>query len=738
MPLRFRDIPRHAWRSLEHRQRRVLLIAGWLSIAPCAVGAQQTPPSRADSLARDSAVTRRAVLTPVTVTSQRARSVPPPVATIVLDTARLTTSHAASAYDLVRRVAGIEVHEQGQGPGFTSNVVVRGFNSDHSADALLVIDGVPINAPIHGHVEGFADWNLLLPAAVSDMRLIAGTASPLYGDFALAGVMEVFTAADAVGSSSALQGSSFGDVSGWLRTGRRGSRSGTLLALEGQQQRGWQRNSQYGLGNALLRGWHAVPGGRVEGGLQLYGSRWDSPGFVNIARYNTRDLRDAVDSTDGGDSRRLIAHARLARSIGTVGGRAAGLDLTAWAQRSQQAMFLNVPGEGAVTRQSEERDERTGVGGQAQVAVRLRTGEIVVGASGRRDVSDYLMYRTFARARSSLDHSYDASFWNAASFVRWRTLVATRVALDLGARVDALHYDALDRVANANAASGVPRRQATTLVVSPKLGVRYLLPWDVAGTSISLLGSSSRGFRGAVGVIADPTRAPVLAWSHEVGMEASRDALQLRAALFRADVANERVFNPVTLGVSGEGQSRRQGIDLRASWLRQSSGSGYRRLLPVPDGTTLFGALTVNDARFLGAVPSSNGPSVRPTQPGAFHDHNVPILPGDPVPGVARFSGRVGAEGRVAETGTTWRLSYRVLGAFVPIGEPGVWTRNASVLDAGVSVPLRLGRARGASDRITLDLDLQNLLDLRYVENRASGFITPGVPRVVRVGFRIP
>src|SRR5512146_2112162 len=40
---------------------------------------------------------------------------------------------ASDAYDLVRQTAGIEVHDQGQGPGFASDASVRGFSSDHSA-----------------------------------------------------------------------------------------------------------------------------------------------------------------------------------------------------------------------------------------------------------------------------------------------------------------------------------------------------------------------------------------------------------------------------------------------------------------------------------------------------------------------------------------------------------------------------------------------------------------------------
>jgi outer membrane receptor protein involved in Fe transport len=76
------------------------------------------------------------------------------------------------------------------------------------------------------------------------------------------------------------------------------------------------------------------------------------------------------------------------------------------------------------------------------------------------------------------------------------------------------------------------------------------------------------------------------------------------------------------------------------------------------------------------------------------------------------------------------------------VGEPGVTTRLASVLDLGTAVPLpdlqsrQTGRVR-ALPNMTLDLELQNVFNLRYVENRASGFITPGLPRLFRVGLRV-
>jgi hypothetical protein len=185
----------------------------------------------------------------------------------------------------------------------------------------------------------------------------------------------------------------------------------------------------------------------------------------------------------------------------------------------------------------------------------------------------------------------------------------------------------------------------------------------------------------------------------------------------------------VSLGVSSAGASRRQGLDVRTSW---------RAPFGLPDRVVAFGAATWNDARFLGdATTTDGGLPVAPAPQSGIHDHNIPIVPGDPVPGVARYTGHVGVETLLPRGGSA-RLAWRVLGPFTPIGEPGLETRAASVLDLGGALPLRrLGLGNGALADATLDLELQNVLDLRYVENRASGFITPGMPRVLRVGVRV-
>jgi hypothetical protein len=226
-----------------------------------------------------------------------------------------------------------------------------------------------------------------------------------------------------------------------------------------------------------------------------------------------------------------------------------------------------------------------------------------------------------------------------------------------------------------------------------------------------------------VGVIADPTRAPFMSWSYENGVAMQHDLGQLHLSVFETRVRNERVFDVTTLGVSSAGNSRRRGVDVRGDLALPWQARGWR----------LSAAFTLNDARFL-AQRGDTG-TVRAVPQNTIHDHNIPIVAGDPVPGVARYTGHIGGEAPLPTwfgRDAVWRARYRVLGPFTPIGEPGLTTRAASVLDLGASLPA--GRLLGG---MALDLDLQNLLDLRYVENRASGFITPGPPRALRVALRL-
>ena len=99
-----------------------------LTFASLGAAAQQpTPtPPKTDSASRDSL--RRAVLQPVNIiVTPAARSEPVGATHVDAATIQLTPSHSPD--DLLRQTAGLEVHEQGQGPGFSSDASLRGFSS---------------------------------------------------------------------------------------------------------------------------------------------------------------------------------------------------------------------------------------------------------------------------------------------------------------------------------------------------------------------------------------------------------------------------------------------------------------------------------------------------------------------------------------------------------------------------------------------------------------------------------
>ena len=55
---------------------------------------------------------------------------------------------------------------QHSGEGKANQYFLRGFNLDHGTDLAIRIDGMPVNMPTHGHGQGYADINFLIPELI--------------------------------------------------------------------------------------------------------------------------------------------------------------------------------------------------------------------------------------------------------------------------------------------------------------------------------------------------------------------------------------------------------------------------------------------------------------------------------------------------------------------------------------------------------------------------------------------
>jgi outer membrane receptor protein involved in Fe transport len=664
---------------------RLGYVALALLAAPhAAVGQQSARPDTVQQH-RDSLTRRPIELEAVTITATPVVR-EEPASAVKLSPVVLRQAPALDAYDLLRQTAGLEVHDQGQGPGFASDASIRGFSSDHSTDIALWVDGVPNNEPVNGHAEGYNDWNLLFPNAVAGVDVIKGPVSALYGNFALAGVVNVHTLERMRGTSFWLEPGSYGHVEGAVLTGYDRGPDGGVFGARLLREGGWRPNSGYTVGQGHARMVQSLSAAAtLDGALDLYATRWDSPGFLSDSAFAARRFDLVADSTDGGFKRR--AQERL--SLKVLASPSMLWRTTAYATQGRWQLYLTIPPEGGAGEgtgsQTEEEDRRYGFGLTSALTWDRGRARVTAGIEGRWDRSDFENWLTTRRARDSAQILVVARQASGAAFLQATEDVGRHLRVSLGGRFDLQDTKVTPR-------GGTPASAATG-VLSPKLGVLY--HWPRVG---DLYANLARGFRRTDGVITDPELPFITAWAYEAGIKLDRSYGSASLAAFRMDVSNEQTFDPLTNSSTSGGASRRQGVEatllaylsrtvtLSADWTLNDA--TYRRLI-TEDGDTLSGTRVFNTARYVGIAALE-----------------------------------------VAPPGGAWRLraSSNVVGPYTPFDEPGTELDPYALFH--LSGALRVGAAH-------LEVGVRNLLDRSYPELRAGGFVSPGQPRAIFAGVRI-
>jgi len=664
---------------------RIFVLGLALAAAPGIAVAQQPAPADTGRGASDTLSRRPVQLAPVTITTTPMERYEPS-SEVRATPAVIRQTPATDAYDLLRQSTGIEIHEQGQGPGFASDASIRGFSSDHSTDIALWVDGVPVNEPVNGHAEGYNDWNLLMPEAISSVEVLKGPVSALYGNFAMAGVVNVRTLERFHGIQAEASGGEFGRFEGSLLTGLDGDRTSAVLGLRGMHDDGWRPNSAYDLGQVHGR-WvqQLSPKTTLDAGLELYGTHWQSPGFLTDSLFQAHAYDVVTNRTDGGFKRR--AQERV--SLRVFAGPSLLWRSTVYATQGRWQLFLTIPpepgaGEGSGS-QTEEEDHRYGFGMTSALTWVLPRAEVTAGVEGRWDHSNYENWFTTDRVRDSSQILVGARQASAALFVQTSLDIGPHVRANLGGRYDVQETRSVP--------TGDVATSAGKGLFSPKLGLLVHLPALGA-----VYGNVSRGFRQTDGVISDPTLPFITEWAYEIGAKLDRRGVSGSVALFRLDVSNEQTFDPITLASTSGGASRRQGVEvdldarpapaLRLTTDWTFTDARYRSLI-TEDGDTLNGARVYNTARFVGVASAELAPPA---------------------------------------TGWHVRVSTNVVGPYSPFDAPGVVLPTYALFH--VSGGLTIARV------VHLEVGVRNLLDRAYPELRAGDFVTPGQPRTLFATLR--
>ncbi|HEV7992145.1 MAG TPA: TonB-dependent receptor [Gemmatimonadaceae bacterium] len=619
-----------------------------------------------------------------------------PLSAVHLDAATIRQTPANSPYELLRQSAGLEVHEQGQGPGFASDASLRGFSSDHSTDLATWVDGVPLNEPVNGHAEGYNDLSVIFPGGVQDIDVLQGPTSALFGNFALAGVLNVRTLERMRGTELTLSSGSFGRAEAMLLTGFDHDADGGVLGLRYQREDGFRPNSRFDLAQGHGRLVHELrPGMTIDGGVELYGGTWSSPGFLSEDQFAQHDFHIVSNSTDGGYKRRAQERVSLRVLTGSAVWRT-----TAYATQSRWQLFLTIPPAGGIFEgsgsQTEEEDSRAGLGATSALTWTHTAWEVTTGAETRWDRSTYENYFTTARARDSVAAQVDGRQYAGALFVQSHVDVTDRWRVDAGVRYDALAARSAPGASDPGADAGIV--DATHGVLSPKLGTLLRL-----APALGVYANVSRGFRSANGLISDPTLTPITEWAYETGLKLDRAGASASVAVFRMDVSNEQTLNPVTLVATNGGASRRQGVEL--DWR-----------VPVASALAVSGTWTFNDAKYrtLVAAPEEG-------------DGDPENLGGQRVFNTSKYVGIAALDVAPSSTALRVRVSGNWIGDYSPFDEPGVVIGGYGLLHFSALVPM---------GRVELDAGVRNLLDRTYPELIAGHIVSPGQPRTVYVSAR--
>jgi outer membrane receptor protein involved in Fe transport len=203
---------------------------------------------------------------------------------------------------------------QHSGEGKANQYFLRGFNLDHGTDLSITVDGMPVNMRTHGHGQGYADINFLIPELVSGIRIRKGPYFADEGDFSSAGSLHIaYRDTFSPGLWQATAGS-FGYGRGLAVKSAPVGAGNLLIAGEGTVYDGpWDVPDRVRKINGVIR---YSQGTELEGfsvtGM-AYNNRWTSTDQVAQRAIDQGLIGrlGSLDPTDGGRSDRYSVSSRF-------------------------------------------------------------------------------------------------------------------------------------------------------------------------------------------------------------------------------------------------------------------------------------------------------------------------------------------------------------------------------------------------------------------------------------------
>ncbi len=493
----------------------------------------------------------------------------------------------ATPEDILRVVPGL-VTAQHQGGGKADQLFLRGFDADHGTDVALSLDGIPVNLPSHGHGQGYADLNFLIPEVVDRVEVLKGPYFVEFGDFATAGAVNLRTRRSFAESSVQA---SYGSFQSWrvLGVGSTGATANpTWLAAEVSGTQGpflvGEDLRRYAL---FLKSTLQLSSSTTLGILaSAYGSQWRASGqiperLLTVSQFNpvALDPFGSIDPSEGGQTQRQM----IALTVESHPSDRNEIALTAYAVRYRLTLFSDFTfqlHDETNFDEIEQTDARLYTGLNAIYRRRIELGDVrmvtTIGAQARLDSTTVGLWHVKERVRlptcapvvpgaplnpCALDDVVQsdlaAFFQEDVRFTPWLRVV-------LGVRGDLFEWNVTNNGPNPSPAENHGTGVVQRGIVNPKLQtvITPLTGWD-------LYLDAGGGFHSndARAVVAqNGSGALPRAWGGEVGTRLSLldRRLDLAAALWAIHLQSELVFVADEGTTEASDPTDRYGLDLEA------------------------------------------------------------------------------------------------------------------------------------------------------------------------------
>ena len=475
--------------------------------------------------------------------------------------------------ELMETVPGFIV-TQHSGEGKANQYFLRGFNLDHGTDVRISVDGMLINQRSHGHGQGWADTNFIIPELINNLQYTKGPYYANQGDFSSAGSISM-NFVDKLPQGIATYGIG---QQGWMRgllaksfeVGRGNVLlAGELLGLDGP----WTIHENFKKFNGLAR--YSQDDGTTKFNVtaMAYGGKWTAIDQIPLRGVQSGFVSrlGAIDPSDYGETHRFSLSSGLQHEsrFGTTTANLYTIHHN-MALFSNFTYFLDDPVNGDQFSQKDKRFQ-SGFNVDHTWVNKIYGLDVVnsVGVQFQNDIIDNGLLSTKERlilSRTRVDHinqnSVGLYYQNSVQWLKkFRTVT--------GIRSDYYWFDVNSHVqkensGNSNDSITNPKLAA---IFGPWVNTEFYFSYGSGFHSNDARGTTSR-VDPKTGESINPVHPLVRTTGYEVGVRSAiAPGLQATFSLFRLDSASELLFVGDAGTTEASRPSQRDGFEVSAFYM---------------------------------------------------------------------------------------------------------------------------------------------------------------------------